>query len=294
MKRQNRYFAGIITLLILGLLNGGCTKEESYNLSELPPLDFKSYYDGLNVTFANQTKGATGISWNFGDQSSAMSGDSVQHTYGKIGNYLISMTGTYQAKQYTFHTIMRVDKPSVIKLNDNTFADWDKVIYPDFQLEGKDHVLGGKVDYDANNVYFYIEWSMTGTNGLATLEGAIMDLYLDTDNSIATGYSSSLGAEILYEGNIPTSWFDYFKFSGTQQSQWSWSTASIPNAITLGYTEVVGDTVKMEFAISREKFKIVKDAFGFQLILNYSDWSGELGSLAKDAQTTIPVKMDKQ
>lgn len=294
MKRQNRYFAGIITLLILGLLNEGCTKEESYNLSELPPLDFKSYYDGLNVTFANQTKGATGISWNFGDQSSAMSGDSVQHTYGKIGNYLISMTGTYQAKQYTFHTIMRVDKPSVIKLNDNTFADWDKVIYPDFQLEGKDHVLGGKVDYDANNVYFYIEWSMTGTNGLATLEGAIMDLYLDTDNSIATGYSSSLGAEILYEGNIPTSWFDYFKFSGTQQSQWSWSTASIPNAITLGYTEVVGDTVKMEFAISREKFKIVKDAFGFQLILNYSDWSGELGSLAKDAQTTIPVKMDKQ
>jgi hypothetical protein len=49
----------------------------------------------------------------------------------------------------------------------------------------------------------------------------------------------------------------------------------------------------MEFAISREKFKIEKDAFGFQLILNYSDWSGELGSLAKDNQSVITIKMDK-
>jgi hypothetical protein len=293
MKRIKRYSIGTVTFLILLLVIGACKKEGSYNLSELPPLDFKSYYDGLTVTFANQAKGATGISWDFGDNSATMSGDSVKHIYTKIGNYLIAMTGTYQGKQYTFHTIMKVDKPSVIKLNDNSFTDWDQVTYPDFILEGKDKVLNGKIDYDANNIYFYIEWSTTGTNGLATLNGAIMDLYLDTDNAMTTGFSSSVGADLLYEGNIPSSWFDYFKFNGTDQSKWSWNTVSIPDAIQLGNTEEAGETVKMEFAISREKFKIQKDAFGFQLILNFSDWSGELGSLARDNQSVIQVKMDK-
>ena len=32
-----------------------------------PPLDFRSYYDGLTVTFANAAEGATDISWDFGD-----------------------------------------------------------------------------------------------------------------------------------------------------------------------------------------------------------------------------------
>jgi hypothetical protein len=293
MKRIKIYSVGTVSLLVLLFIAGACKKEGTYNLSELPPLDFKSYYDGLTVTFANQVKGATGISWDFGDKSSGMSGDSVKHTYTKIGNYLISMTGTYLGKQYTFHTIMKVDKPSVVKLDDNSFADWDLVTYPDFVMEGKDKVVGGKVDYDANNIYFYIEWSTAGTNGLATLQGAIMDLYLNTDNSLTTGFSSSVGADLLYEGNIPSSWFDYYKFSGTDQSQWSWNTVSIPDAIVMGHTEEAGETVKMEFAISREKFKIEKDAFGFQLILNYSDWSGELGSLAKDNQSVITIKMDK-
>ena len=163
MKRITTYSIHTFYVFILVFILGACKKEGSYNLSELPPLDFKSYYDGLTVTFANQVKGATGVSWDFGDKSSGMSGDSVKHTYTEIGNYLISMTGTYQGKQYTFHAIMKVDKPSVVKLNDNSFADWDLVTYPDFVMEGKDNVVGGKVDYDANYIYFYIEWFTTGT-----------------------------------------------------------------------------------------------------------------------------------
>lgn len=293
MNIKAKYYAALI-LIVSVFIAGACKKEGDYHLTELPPLDFKSYYDGLNVTFANQTAGATEVTWDFGDESPAVSGDSVMHTYSSIGNYLITMGATYQGKKYTFHAVMKVDKPSVVKLDDNSFADWDGVTYPDYQLQGKDKVIGGKVDYDANNVYFYIEWSTAGTNGLATLDGAIMDLYLDTDNSVTTGFSSSIGAELLYEGNIPSSWFDYYEFTGTDQSQWSWNNKGIPDAIKMGYATTEGETVKMEFAISREKFKIMKDAFGFKLVLNFSDWSGEAGSLARDNETTIQMKMDKQ
>ena len=94
------------------------------------------------------------------------------------------MTGTVDGTAWVFHTVLRVDKPSVVSLTNNSFADWAGVTYPDFQISGTDHVIGGKVDYDANYVYIYLEYSTAGTNGLATLDGAIMDLYMDTDNSL--------------------------------------------------------------------------------------------------------------
>lgn len=184
-----------VVVMILSLIS--CKKEGSYSLTETPPLDFRTYYDGLTVTFANQTRNATDITWNFGDNTAGSIGDSIVHQYNQTGNYLISMTGTVDGKSYVFHTVLRVDKPSVVKLDDNSFSDWQGVTYPDFQLEGKDHVIRGKVDYDANYVYIFIEYGTAGTNGLATLDGAIMDLYMDTDNSLSTGFSSALGADML-------------------------------------------------------------------------------------------------
>jgi hypothetical protein len=290
IKNISVYTTAAIMLLIIS-----CRKEGSYTLTETPPLDFKSYYNGLTVTFANQTKNATGITWNFGDNSSEMSGDSVVHQYTETGNYLISMTGTVDGKPWVFHTVLRVDKPSVISLTDDSFADWAGVTYPDFILEGKDHVIRGKVDYDANYVYIFIEYGTAGTNGLATLDGAIMDLYMDVDNSLSTGFSSSIGGDMLYEGNIPTEWFDFYRFLGTDQSQWSWDGPfSIDNAVVKGYAEEVTDTVRMEFGLSRDALNISKDAFAFQLVLNYSDWSGEIGSLSKDNNTRIEMLMNKQ
>jgi len=288
-KRIQQYIAAFLLFLLMS-----CSKEGNYNLEDTPPLDFRSYYDGLTVTFANATEGATGISWDFGDNSPVVSGDSVKHTYISIGNYVITMNGSLDGKSYIFHTVLRVDKPSVVSLTDNSFADWDNVTYPDFQLAGQDHMIGGKVDYDANYVYYLIEYETIGTGGLATLDGAIMDLFMDVDNSLTTGFSSSIGAELLYEGNIPSGWFDYYRFTGAAQGDWSWDYFSMDNAISLGFSETVSDTVRMEFGISREAFKIVKDAFGFRLELYYSDWSALAGSLAKDNETRIVMLMNKQ
>jgi len=293
MKTLKSKYIFLAATLILTVVS--CKKEGSYTLTETPPLDFKSYYNGLTVTFANQTKNATDISWSFGDNTAEATGDSVQHQYSATGNYLIAMKGTVDGKSYVMHTVLRVDKPSVVKLDDNSFADWKGVTYPDFQLQGKDHVIRGKVDYDANYVYIFVEWETAGTNGLASLDGAIMDLYMDTDNSLSTGFSSALGADMLFEGNIPTEWFDFYKFLGTDQSQWNWDGPfPLANAIVPGFAEEVTDTVRMEFGLSRDVLKITKDVFGFQLTLNYSDWSAEAGSLAKDNDTRIVVHMDKQ
>ena len=182
----------IFAAIVMIFLSVSCKKEGSYMLTETPPLNFKSYYNGLSVTFANHTKDATGITWNFGDNTAAATGDSVVHQYASTGNYLISMKGSINGESWTMHTVLRVDKPSVVKLDDNSFADWTGVTYPDFQLQGTDHMIRGKVDYDANYVYIFIEYGTAGTNGLATLDGAIMDLYMDVDNSLSTGFSSAL------------------------------------------------------------------------------------------------------
>ena len=291
MKRIYYHSLYLIAGLVLII---SCGEEGEYALTETAPMDFKTYYNGLTVTFVNKSENATAISWNFGDNTEEVTGDSVSHTYASIGKYIITMDGTVEGKAYQFNTVLRVDKASVISLTDDSFEDWDLVTYPDFELEGKDHVIGGKVDYDANYVYMYIEYDTVGTNGLASLEEAIMDLYLDIDNTASTGFSSAIGADLLFEGNIPTGWFDYYTFLGTDQSQWNWDYFTMDDAILLGHSEETEDSVKMEFAVSREALGITGDALGFTLILNYSDWSGEAGSLAKDNETKIIMKMDKQ
>ncbi len=84
----------IFIAAFLVLIPMSCSKMGEYNLEDTPPLDFRSYYDGLNVTFANATEGATDISWDFGDDSPVVPGDLVEHTYNAIGNYVITMNGS--------------------------------------------------------------------------------------------------------------------------------------------------------------------------------------------------------
>jgi hypothetical protein len=290
-----KYFIKFQTVLVLVsiLFFVSCAKEGKYLLTETPPLDFKSYYNGLEVTFVNATNGATNISWDFGDQTASVSGDSLVHTFATIGNYVITMKATYKGKEYTFHTVLRVDKPSHIKLDDNSFADWNLVTYPDFQLAGKAGMQKGKVDYDANNIYFFIEYVAPAN---ADLNNGIMDIFMDVDNSSATGLTlKGLGCDYLLEGNI-VNWFDPYIFAGATQSDWNFANYSTTNYYQLGYTESSGDTVRMEFSVSREAFKITGDAFQFALTMMDSNWAeiGTLSTLPPDLNDKIVVKMDKQ
>jgi len=284
-----------ITAFLL-LLFTSCSKEGSYNLEDTPPLDFRSYYDGLTVTFANATEGATDISWEFGDKSPVVPGDSVKHTYTAIGNYVITMNGTFEGKSYIFHTVLRVDKPSVINLEDGTFDDWNGVLYTDFQLSGKGAIKTGKVDYDANYIYLYVEFDSIAEN--AGLIDHIFGVYMDVDNSVATGFSmKEMGVDYGCEGNLwDGGWFAPSKVDLINGDPgWPFMGFDNEKAIKPGYIVKEGNTIKMEFGISREVFKINSDAMSFSMSIMNSDWSdvGNLVTPLPDFSEKIPVMMNK-
>ena len=277
-------------------LSISCSKEGKYSLENTPPLDFRSYYDGLTVTFANATEGATGISWDFGDGSSVVSGDSVKHTYASIGNYVITMTGTFNGKSYIFHTVLKVDKASVINLEDGTFDDWTGVTYPDFLLSGKGAVDTAKIDYDANFIYVYVEFDSIAEN--AGLIDHIFGVYMDVDNTVSTGFSmKEMGVDYGCEGNLYNGgWFAPSKVDlANGDPGWPFMGFENEKAVKPGYITKEGNTIKMEFGISREVFKINSDAMSFSMSIMNSDWSdvGNLVTPLPDFSEKIPVMMNK-
>lgn len=283
-KKVKLYIAAVLLIFSVA-----CTKESGYNLEAPPPLDFRSYYNGLTVTFANATTGATGISWDFGDESPVMTGDSVAHTYTAIGNYVITMNGSLDGKTYIFHTVLKVDKPSVVDLEDGTFDDWNGVTYPDFLLSGKGAIDTAKVDYDANYVYVYVEFDSIAEN--AGILDHIFGVYMDVDNAVSTGFSmKEMGVDYGCEGNL-------FNGKGVAPSivdlvngdpGWPFMGFENENAVKPGYITKEGNTIKMEFGISREVFKINSDAMSFSMSIMKSDWS-DVGNLV----TPLPAYSEK-
>ena len=294
MKYVNKSQLYITAFLVLLFMS--CSKEGSYNLEDTPPLDFRSYYDGLTVTFANATNGASDISWDFGDNSPVVPGDSVEHTYTGIGNYVITMNGTFEGKSYIFHTVLRVDKPSQVNLEDESFDDWNQVLYEDFQLSGKGAITGGKVDYDANYIYIYVEFDSIAEN--AGLIDHIFGVYMDADNSVATGFSmKEMGVDYGCEGNLwDGGWFAPSIVDMVNGDPgWPFMGFDNEKAIKPGYIVKEGNTIKMEFGISREVFKINSDAMSFSMSIMNSDWSdvGNLVTPLPEFSEKIPVLMNK-
>ncbi len=288
-KKVQLYYAVFLMFLVMS-----CSKEGKYNLEDTPPLDFRSYYDGLTVTFANATEGATDISWEFGDNSPVLPGDSVKHTYVSIGNYVITMNGTFNGKSYIFHTVLRVDKQSVINLEDGTFEDWKGVTYPDFLLSGKDAIDTAKVDYDANYIYIYVEFDSIAEN--AGLIDHIFGVYMDVDNAVSTGFSmKEMGVDYGCEGNLyDGGWFAPSKVDLVNGDP-GWPFVGFDNekAIKPGYIAKEGNTIKMEFGISREVFKINSDAMSFSMSIMNSDWSDVGNIVTPDFSEKILVMMNK-
>lgn len=287
MKNFKKVQLYIVAMLMI--FSVACTKEGKYNLEDTPPLDFRSHYNGLTVTFANATTGATGISWDFGDESPVMTGDSVAHTYSAIGNYVITMNGSLDGKTYIFHTVLKVDKPSVVDLEDGTFDDWNGVTYPDFLLSGKGAIDTAKVDYDANYVYVYVEFDSIAEN--AGILDHIFGVYMDVDNAVSTGFSmKEMGVDYGCEGNtfnggwVSPSMVDLVK----GDPGWPFVGFENANAIKMGYITKEGNTIKMEFGISREVFKINSDAMSFSMSIMNSDWS-DVGNLV----TPLPAYSEK-
>ncbi len=69
------------------------TLPNAVTVAALPSADFTSLVTGLMVDFASQSTGATSLSWDFGDGTSAAS-NTPSHTYQQTGAYTVTLTAT--------------------------------------------------------------------------------------------------------------------------------------------------------------------------------------------------------
>ena len=128
-------------LLLLGVaamcsLPTACVHLGDLELEPVPDIAFSYEIDGLSYSFASTTPGTSNITWNVLGQGTG-SGETFKFTFPKPGSYWVSMTGTYNGEEQTVSTKLLVAKASVVKLDDNSVADWEKVTYPDFYFPGQ-------------------------------------------------------------------------------------------------------------------------------------------------------------
>jgi hypothetical protein len=146
-------------------------------------------------------------------------------------------------------------------LTDDSFDDWSVVTEEKFIVSTGGELAGivtsAKVDYDAENVYVYIEYE-------GTLEyGYFFDFYFDNDNDSLTGSRGwiypDMGAEYLVEGQftIPEALESVvtFYFNSDDQSAWAWADDKpFPTGFfTVGHTANLSNTAALELAFDRTK-----------------------------------------
>ena len=152
--------------LALSLVFASCAHKGDLNIEPVPQIDFSlDKVEGYTYTLSSLTKDATNVKWailsfNGGQKSTVVegSGDSFTFTFPAIGTYWIQMSATREGREETIYTSKLIDKASAIKLDDDSFDDWDSITREDFQLrgrwistpeedrEGKNAFVDGKID----------------------------------------------------------------------------------------------------------------------------------------------------
>ena len=265
--------AGLTAFILFA--TSSCKKE---NIDPGPDTFFNITVDGLTVKFENKTTGASSYKWDFGDGATSTD-ESPTHTYTVKGKYVPTLYATAEnGKMTEASTVIRISKGSSVKLDDNTFSDWD-TIATNVVIAGP---TGGsfrkaKFDYDGNNVYFYLEMASAKANG------DIFDFYIDSDNNSGTGLVTGLfkesGNDILLEGAVLDKWFDMFYHKGAQNS-FTFDMQSSTDFYEIGTIQEAGGLLKFEGKLVRSKIKGLTGK-GMKIGINAtkSDWSATLGTI---------------
>lgn len=247
-----------------------CEKDKEVDYG--PDILFTTAIDGYKVTFNNTTEAST-YKWDFGDGTTSTEKSPV-HQYARKGKYVPTLTITANGKTYEGSTVLRLTKGSAVKLNDNSFTDWDTVTKAVTYPTG--YFRKVKLDYDGENVYFYFEVAST----LAAAD--IFDFYMDTDNNAATGLvtwvSTGGGNDVLLEGQMlaPTGqWFEMYNHTGPG---FIFAYVPIADFYSLGTVQQVGPILKFEGKLVRSKIKnLTGTAVKIAGTATKNDWSVTLG-----------------
>jgi len=274
--------------LLLAVMAAGCKKDETNPAADI---FYTVSIEDRTVTFSNETTGAVSYKWDFGDGETSTE-ESPVHTYPGKGKYVPTLYATDKDGHTSEgSTVVYIAKTSPVKLNDNTFADWDNVTdYVITPAAGETYFKKLKIDYDASYVYMYIEVASKESNA------DIYDFYLDTDNDAGTGFVTDFagaGFDVLLEGTVLGDWLDPFNHKGAQ-NEFSWDLASVSEYYSVGYKTEEAGIFKFEMRISRSKLKglAATQAFKMGIIATKGDWSATLGRLPAAAAPAIQVNFE--
>jgi PKD repeat protein len=260
MKMKNVLMLTAVTLLTVSIFTS-CKKDEAVVITGEALFSFVA--DGMVVTFTNESdvSGVVTYAWSFGDDGTSTDASPV-HTYLVKGEYTVTLTVTdSKGGTHPITTKVKVDKKTRISLTDGSFADWNAVTEPQYVFSAGGDLAGivkaGKVDYDAKNIYVYLEFE-------GTLEyGYFFDFYLDTDNDTLTGSRGwiwpTMGANYLIEGQftVPEALPGVvsFYFNGVTQDEWAWGEDKpfTTGYFTVGHSANIGANAAVELAFDRSK-----------------------------------------
>ena len=285
----------IFCIAAMALLTS-CVRKGDLDLAPVPDIAFEYTCDGLTLTFNSVVPNTADVQWEIlktqngsAETLTTGAGETFTYTFPAPDNYWIKMTGVYEGQEQVVAGKILVAKPSAVKLDDNSFADWDAVQYPDFQLVGDDGKSWGKFDYNADYIFFYVALDTTIPG--CTADGAIMNMRIDSDDLTGTGMSTKgLGCDWYLEGNFWNSnerWADWYDCSSGDTVA-----ASEEMPIELGTYKVEGDTAYFEFALSRKKYGIKGSSVGIYFKFYTEDWEDAV-YMTCGGKTTYHFALDK-
>lgn len=254
-----------LLLLTATLFISSCSDDDDEPAA--PTASFTYISDGREVTFTNTSKNAKTYSWDFGDGETSTE-QNPTHTYESYGEYTVKLSVTGDGGSATsLPDVITLAKTSVVAINGNV-SEWDAIPDAITSAEGNGGTINKvKVDYDATNIYFYVE-------GSANLRG-FFDVYLDSDNDPATGYFSGwypmgFGADFLSEGDFAlVNDADLFKDQDGDPLVWGWDVASATGSGAITSSDLVtkGTGKAIEFAIKRSALtNLSAEGFSFAVV----------------------------
>jgi hypothetical protein len=264
-------------------------KKDSF---EKPPVDvvFGLSVDGYTVQFENKTVGGKSYRWEFGDGETSTEENPV-HTYQGKGKYVPTLYVTADnGATAEGSTVLRIAKSSSVKLNDDSFSDWDTVALNSYTSDAAGGIFRKlKLDYDGESIYFYFEMASTVANG------DIFDFYLDTDNNANTGLVTWLwnnsGNDVLLEGAMLGGWFDMFYHTGPQNS-FTFDYQSTTDFFEVGHVQQDNDILKFEGRLIRTKIKgLMGKGMKMGVAATKNDWSAMLGAIPSPGTAAFYLDM---
>lgn len=265
--------------------------------TETPMALFDYQIDGITVQFTNYSTDADEYLWDFGDGNSSTE-ENPLHEYAESGNFIITLTAKGKGGSKTIKEMLKIQKPALIQI-DGSFDDWNAV--PSEQLSSvssaDDASLTAlqemKACADDNYLYIYLVYDQSKV--------APLDIFINTDNDVATGGNSWLwdpcGADFLIEGFSTEKMEDATVFNwpaDKPQDGWEWVEVLGSGSGITRMSEpktISGNIVEAEISIIKEMLPTsLASEIGIGIFSSNEDWA-ETGSLpnASSGSPAVPL-----